>query len=90
MYEFGNYLGTLDFAVIPYELDEEYIEHLQNLSHEELIEVVIDLQLQIETMNKFDYWKGWYSCVLLENILTKNSMEVVAMIRKKIAYLTLY
>ena len=55
MYEFGNYLGTLDFAVIPYELDEEYIEHLQNLSHEELIEVVINLQLQIETMNKFDY-----------------------------------
>ena len=55
MHEFGNYLGTLDFAVIPYELDEEYIEQLQKLSQEELIEVVIDLQLQIETMNKFDY-----------------------------------
>ena len=58
MYEFGNYLGTLDFAVIPYELDEEYIEDLQDLSHEELIEVVIDLQAQIEAMNKIDYRKG--------------------------------
>ena len=58
MYEFGNYLGTLDFAVIPYELDEEYIEHLQNLSHEELIEEAIDLQAQIEAMNKTDYRKG--------------------------------
>ena len=55
MHEFGNYLGTLDFAVIPYELDEEYIEHLQNLSHEELIEEVMNLQLQIEAMNKLDY-----------------------------------
>ena len=55
MHEFGNYLGTLEFAAMPVEVDHEYIEHLQNLSHEELIEVVIDLQLQIETMNKFDY-----------------------------------
>ena len=55
MHEFGNYLGTLEFAVIPYELDEEYIKHLQKLSREELIEEVINLQLQIETMNKFDY-----------------------------------
>ena len=55
MHEFGNYLGTLEFAAMPIEVDEEYIEHLQDLSHEELIEVVIDLQLQIETMNKFDY-----------------------------------
>ena len=58
MYEFGNYLGTLDFAVIPYELDEEYIEHLQNLSHEELIEEAINLQAQIEAMNKLGYRKG--------------------------------
>ena len=55
MYEFGNYLGTLEFAVIPYDLDEEYIEQLQKLSREELIEEVIDLQLQIEAMNKLDY-----------------------------------
>ena len=55
MHEFGNYLGTLEFAAMPVEVDYEYIEHLQDLSHEELIEVVIDLQLQIETMNKFDY-----------------------------------
>ena len=58
MHEFGNYLGTLDFAVIPYELDEEYIEQLQKLSHEELIEEAINLQAQIEAMNKTDYRKG--------------------------------
>ena len=58
MHELGNYLGTLEFAVIPYELDEGHIEHLQKLSHEELIEAVIDLQLQIEVMNKLDYRKG--------------------------------
>ena len=55
MHEFGNYLGTLDFAVIPYELDEEYIEQLQKLSREELIEEIIYLQLHIEAMNKLDY-----------------------------------
>lgn len=55
MHEFGNHLGTTEFAVIPYELDEEYIEHLQNLSHEELIEEIIYLQLHVEAMNKLDY-----------------------------------
>ena len=55
MHEFGNYLGTLEFAVMPIEVDEEYIEHLQNLSHEELIEEAINLQAQIEAMNKLDY-----------------------------------
>ena len=55
MHEFGNYLGTVEFAVIPYELDEEYIEQLQKLSREELIEEAINLQAQIEAMNKLDY-----------------------------------
>ena len=55
MHEFGNYLGTIEFAAMPYELDEEYIEHLQNLSHEELIEEAINLQAQIEAMNKLGY-----------------------------------
>lgn len=58
MHEFGNHLGTTEFALIPVELDEEYIEHLQNLSHEELIEEAINLQAQIEAMNKTDYRKG--------------------------------
>lgn len=58
MHEFGDYLGTLEFAVMPIEVDFEYIEHLQNLSHEELIEEAIDLQAQIEAMNKTDYRKG--------------------------------
>ena len=55
MHEFGNYLGTLEFAAMPVELDEEYIEHLQKLSHEELIDVVIDLQLHIVAMDDFGY-----------------------------------
>ena len=55
MHEFGNHLGTTEFAVIPVELDEEYIEHLQKLSHEELIDVVIDLQLHIESMDNLGY-----------------------------------
>ena len=58
MHEFGNYLGTLEFAAMPVEVDFEYVEHLQNLSHEELIEEAIDLQAQIEALNKTDYRKG--------------------------------
>ena len=58
MHEFGNYLGTLEFAAMPIEVEHEYIEHLQNLSHEELIEEAINLQAQIEAMNKLGYWKG--------------------------------
>ena len=55
MHELGNYLGTLEFAAMPIKVDFEYIEHLQNLSHEELIEEAINLQAQIEAMNKLDY-----------------------------------
>ena len=55
MHEFGNYLGTLEFAVMPVEVDFEYIERLQNLSHEELIDEAINLQAQIEAMNKLGY-----------------------------------
>ena len=58
MHEFGNYLGTLEFAAMPVEVDFEYIEHLQDLSREELIEEAINLQAQIEAMNKTDYRKG--------------------------------
>ena len=55
MHEFGNYLGTLEFAAIPIEVNHEYIEHLQNLSREELIEEATNLQAQIEAMNKLGY-----------------------------------
>ena len=55
MHELGNYLGTLEFATMPIEVDFEYIEHLQNLSHEELIEEAINLKAQIEAMNKTGY-----------------------------------
>ena len=55
MHEFGNYLGTLEFATMPVEVDFEYIEHLQDLTHEELIEEAINLQAQIEAMNKLGY-----------------------------------
>ena len=55
MHEFGNYLGTTEFAAMPVEVDFEYIEQLQKLSHEELIDVVIDLQLHIESMDNLGY-----------------------------------
>ena len=55
MHEFGNYLGALEFAAMPIEVDFEYVEHLQSLSHEELIEEAINLQAQIEAMNKLGY-----------------------------------
>ena len=55
MHEFGNYLGTIEFAAMPVEVDFEYVEHLQNLSHEELIKETINLQAQIEVMNKLGY-----------------------------------
>lgn len=54
MHEFGNYLGTLEFAAMPIEVDFEYIEHLQNLSHEELIEEAINLKAQLEVLD--DLW----------------------------------
>ena len=40
---------------MPIEVDFGYIEHLQNLSQEELIEEAINLQAQIEAMNKLGY-----------------------------------
>ena len=55
MHEFRDYLATIEFAAMPVEVDHEYIEHLQNLSHEELIEEAINLQAQIEAMNKLGY-----------------------------------
>ena len=57
MHEFGNYLGTLEFAAIPIEVNHEYIEHLQNLSREELEEEMINLKAQLEALNnlKLDY-----------------------------------
>ena len=55
MHEFGNHLGTIEFAAMPVEVDFEYVEHLQDLSHEELIEEAINLQAQIEAMNKLGY-----------------------------------
>ena len=38
MHEFGNYLGTIEFAAMPYELDEEYEAFLDTLSRDELLE----------------------------------------------------
>ena len=57
MHEFGNYLGTLEFVVIPIEVDEEYEAFLDTLSREELEEEMINLQAQLEALNnlKLDY-----------------------------------
>lgn len=55
MHEFGNYLGTLEFAAIPIEFDEEYEAYLDTLSREELEEEMMNIKAQIEALNKLDY-----------------------------------
>ena len=55
MHEFGNYLGTIEFSAMPVEVDFEYLEHLQNLSHEELIEEAINLQAQMNALDKTEF-----------------------------------
>ena len=61
MHEFGNYLGTLEFAAIPIEFDEEYEAYLDTLSREELEEEMMNIKAQIDALNnlKLDRWKGW-------------------------------
>ena len=55
MHEFGNYLGTIEFAAMPVEFDEEYEAYLDTLSREELEEEMMNIKAQIEAMNKIDY-----------------------------------
>ena len=58
MHEFGNYLGTLEFAAMPIEFDEEYEAYLNTLSRKELEEEMMNIKAQIEAMDKLDRWKG--------------------------------
>ena len=51
MHEFGNYLGTLEFAAIPYELDEEYEAFLDTLSRDELLEELMVIKAQMDALN---------------------------------------
>ena len=51
MHEFGNYLGTLEFAAIPIEFDEEYEAYLDTLSREELEEEMMNIKAQIDALN---------------------------------------
>ena len=55
MHEFGNYLGTLEFAAIPYELDEEYKAFLDTLSRDELIEEAAALKSMMDALDKMDF-----------------------------------
>ena len=57
MHEFGNYLGTLEYAAMPVEFDEEYEAYLDTLSREELEEEMMNIKAQIEALNKLDYRK---------------------------------
>lgn len=51
MHEFGNYLGTIEFSAIPYELDEEYEAFLDTLSRDELLEEAANLKAQMDALN---------------------------------------
>ena len=55
MHEFGNYLGTLEFSAIPYELDEEYEVFLDTLSRDELLEELMIIKAQLEVLNKMKF-----------------------------------
>ena len=44
LHEFGNYLGTQEFAAVPIEVDEEYVEYLETLTLDELIEEAMVLK----------------------------------------------
>lgn len=51
MHEFGNYLGTQEFAAVPLEVDEEYVEYLETLTLDELIEEASDLKAQMNALD---------------------------------------
>ena len=51
MHEFGNYLGTLEFSAVPYELDEEYESFLDTLSRDELLEELMIIKAQMDALN---------------------------------------
>ena len=54
MHEFGNYLGTQEFAAVLIEVDEEYVEYLETLTLDELIEEVVVLKGLMEAYNRME------------------------------------
>ena len=54
LHEFGNYLGTQEFAAVPIEVDEEYVEYLETLTLDELIEEVVVLKGLMEAYNRME------------------------------------
>lgn len=54
MHEFGNYLGTQEFAAIPLEVDEGYEAFLDTLSRDELAEETANLKAQIDALNNLE------------------------------------
>ena len=54
MHEFGNYLGTLEFSAIPYELDEEYESFLDTLSRDELLAELMVIKAQMNALEKLN------------------------------------
>ena len=54
MHEFGNYLGTLEFSAIPYELDEEYKAYLDTLSRDEILEEAAALKSMMNALDKMN------------------------------------
>ena len=54
LHEFGNYLGTQEFAAIPLEVDEEYVEYLETLTLDELIQEAMVLKGLMEAYERME------------------------------------
>ena len=54
MHELGNYLGTHEFAAVPIEVDEEYVEYLETLTLDELIEEATVLKGLMEAYERME------------------------------------
>lgn len=54
LHEFGNYLGTQEFAAVPIEVDEEYVEYLETLTLDELIQEAMVLKGLMEAYERME------------------------------------
>ena len=54
LHEFGNYLGTQEFAAVPIEVDEEYVEYLETLTLDELRQEAMVLKGLMEAYERME------------------------------------
>ena len=54
MHQLGNYLGTQEFAAVPIAVDEEYVEYLETLTLDELIQEAMVLKGLMEAYERME------------------------------------